>query len=96
MTNRITDRQFAEYLRNQHLHRIQAVDRAMSVLTDYEQELVKEAAVLGYVLGAFDNASVKADVPADGVIVFRTITAALANPDLYPTLSVTPPQEDTP
>lgn len=74
------------YLAARHRDRAQQVIEALAALTPREQALVKEAAVMGYVHGAFDTGAIGAKIPADSRIVAAVITACLAAPDLYPNL----------
>lgn len=66
----------------QHHH---AVVETLAAMTDREQLLVREAAVMGFVQG--QRAGTGAGTPRDSVILARVIDAALAMPDLYPTIS---------
>jgi hypothetical protein len=65
------------------------VTRALEGLSDRERALVREAAVMGYVLGAQDAAP-SPDIPKDSAVVWRVIDACRAHADLYPTLAALP------
>lgn len=66
--------------------------RAWDRLSEREKKLVKEAAVMGYVLGTWPTEEHKRElaagrnVPRDASIVEAVMDGALSNPDLYPAL----------
>jgi hypothetical protein len=87
----------AEQARAREMAAIRAWDR----LTDHEKSLVREAAVMGYVLGQFPTEEHKDEmgregrpVPRDSSIVEAVLEGALANPDLYPALAGEADEED--
>ncbi len=73
----------ADYLAARDSARQRQTDDAIAALTDREQALVREAAVMGYVQGAMAHGQA---IPVDSAILRLVITACLAIPDLYPTL----------
>lgn len=56
-------------------------------LSPREMRLIKEAAVMGYVEGAWSQGATKKDIPKDTVILQMVIRSCLANSDLYPLIS---------
>jgi hypothetical protein len=76
------------YLVNRDRAREERTDQALAALTPRELALVREAAVMGYVQGAM--AQKGQAIPVDSAILRLVVTACLAIPDLYPTLSDRP------
>lgn len=81
----ITD-QLARYLAVRDRGRDDRVNGVVGALSDRERALVREAAVMGYVLGT-QGAGAPAAIPKDSAIVWRVIDACMALPDLYPVIS---------
>ncbi len=77
----------AAYLAARDRLRARQVSDALAALTPREQALVREAAVMGYVQGAFDTGAIGAKIPADSKILAAVIAACLAAPDLYPAIA---------
>lgn len=77
----------ADYLAARDRARNQQTDDAIAALTDREQALVREAAVMGYVQGAMAQGQA---IPADATVLRLVVSACLAMPDLYPNLSDQP------
>ena len=80
------DDQLAHYLAVRDRQRDDRVNRVVGSLSERERALVREAAVMGYVLGT-QGATPSAEIPKDRVIVWRVIDACLAHSDLYPVIS---------
>jgi hypothetical protein len=72
------------YLSGREEERAFRIDRALAALTPRERDLVREAAVVGYVRGAL--APKGEEVPPDAAILREVVGACLALPDLYPNL----------
>lgn len=77
--------EIVDYLVRRDAARRNAAAEVYSRLTEREQLLVKEAAVMGYVQGRMHPAD--ADHPKDSEVVFRVVDGCLSNSDLYPTLT---------
>lgn len=77
------------YLTVRNRQRAEAVARTLTAMTEREQRLVREAAVMGYVRGAlFGQAHNRnAGLPDDSAIVADVITACHSNADLYPVIN---------
>lgn len=74
----------ARYLAQRDDDRVNAVTGLLSSLTEREQLLVKDAAVMGYVQGMRRH-----DLPYPGYqqVLLMVLDACLAFPDLYPTIT---------
>jgi hypothetical protein len=84
----------AGYLANRAQRRRDAVDRALATLRPYERRLVREAAVMGYVLGRQDGVirgragkDASGDYPRDAAILADVIAHCITTDDLYPYLA---------
>lgn len=64
-------------------------------LSPREQELVREAAVAGYIAGVRATGSWDHHVPGDRSILQETLTLCTENPDLYPTVAAYQPPEES-
>lgn len=82
------------YLAQRDADREGAAWALFEALTEREQRLVKEAAVIGYVQGVMYSDG-RRDRVADATIVYRALTGARDNPDLYPTLANYTPETET-
>jgi hypothetical protein len=80
------DPAIVRYLEVRDAERAARRNAAWSALTDREQKLVREAAVMGYVHGAM--APKGSPVPPDSQIVANVIDGCLGMPDLYPVLGL--------
>jgi hypothetical protein len=58
-------------------------DATLRGLTKHEQQLVREAAVMGYVRGTMAHSE---DIPADSDVLALVIDCCLGFPDLYPAM----------
>lgn len=76
-----------DYLAARDRARHQQTDDAIAALTDREQALVREAAVMGYVQGAMAHGQ---PIPTDTSILRTVVSACQAMPELYPNLSAQP------
>lgn len=77
--------EIVDYLLRRDAARQNAAAEVYGRLTEREQLLVREAAVMGYVQGRMHPAD--ADHPKDSEVVFRVVDGCLSNSDLYPTLT---------
>jgi hypothetical protein len=80
------DSALLRYLAVRDAERHNHVSRALDALSERERALVREAAVMGYVLGSMDGRD-STEFPKDAAIVWRVVDACRAHADLYPTLS---------
>lgn len=77
----------AEYLAVRDAQRAEDVTRTLDALSPRERQLVREAAVMGYVQGVrYADAIGRVTIPPDRVIVHRVVDACRAFDDLYPLL----------
>ena len=74
------------YLEARRAHREADRNAILAGLTKREQELVRDAAVMGYVQGRMvpRSRSDGSDIPPDGVILASVLDGCLAMSDLYP------------
>lgn len=72
------------YLEARDRERDANVQRVLGALNERELELVREAAVMGYIQGTMGAG---AKIPGDFVIVWCVIAACRAHAELYPTIS---------
>lgn len=79
---------FAVYLAGRDRERLERAEEMFAALTEREQHLVREAAVMGFVQGRM--AHDEQPHPADSTILVRTLLGADAHGDLYPTLTARP------
>lgn len=77
-------------------HRADEIAAVLNRLTEREQVLVREAAVMGFVRGSmFGAGSQKTpEIPRDSRIVAEVVGAVLSFPNLYPTLTGWEPTDD--
>lgn len=84
----MTDHQLSDeldrYLFDQGQLRYDRVVKTLEALTLDQRKLIKEAAVMGYVLG---KQAAQAPVPQDWVILWDVVSSCLDLPDLYPTFN---------
>lgn len=73
------------YLEQRDNARAEAINAFLATTTDRERALMKEAAVMGYVRGRMHPDSEKH--PKDSAVFVEVLDAALAIPDLYPTIN---------
>lgn len=73
------------YLEQRDNARAEAINTFLATLTDRERALMREAAVMGYVRGRMHPKDEKH--PKDSAVFAEVIDAALAVPDLYPTIN---------
>lgn len=73
------------YLAARDRERGQRIDEALAALTPRERQLVKEAAVMGYVRGKLAPRDLQ--IPPDTAVLRDVVAACLAMPDLYPTIA---------
>lgn len=79
-------RQLAEYMATRDAQELERVNKALEKLSVYEQALVRDAAVMGYVQGLMDG-WVRMDCRRDHDIIFMTVRGCLREPDKYPAVS---------
>jgi len=83
---------FEAYLAARDNERLTAAGKMWEAMTEHEQQLVKDAAVMGYVRGFFHGRSVGAGatdddkIPHDRDLVIEVLTCVRDMPDLYPAL----------
>jgi hypothetical protein len=77
------DAQIAETILDGERRRHDRVTRVLAAMTDREQALVCEVAVMANVRATRHGT----EIPRDSVVVYNTIAACLAMPDLYPALA---------
>lgn len=80
------DADLIQYFATREQQRDQQVRRILATLSDREQQLVREAAVMGYVRGSM-SAHPSLEIPKDAAIVWEVIDACRAMPDLYRTIT---------
>ena len=80
------------YLAVRDRQRAQEVDAALQRRTPNEVQLMREAAVMGYVQGVQAGRDVA--IPKDLALLRMVVGACLAMPDLYPLISGYVPDED--
>lgn len=76
----------AAYLAEMDRQHASAVNRVFDTLTPYEQRLIREVAVMGYVRGHIAGRC-GADIPKDSATVYEVIDACIAMDDLYPLIA---------
>jgi hypothetical protein len=84
----------ADYLAIRDEQRQQRVLRALNALSPRERQLVREAAVMGYVQGVRAAGVGDVDIPRDAFILHLVVDACFSFDDLYPTIGEL--GEDTP
>jgi hypothetical protein len=82
------------YMAKREQQRHKQVASALEARTPAERTLMKEAVVMGYVLGT--RASRDEEIPLDAVILQGVIAACLNSPDLYPAVSASETTPDAP
>lgn len=78
------DARLEQYLATMDQRRQKRLAEQWGALTEREQKLVREAAVMGFVRG---NQLPTGQIPRDGVITLDVLGAADSFTDLYPTLA---------
>lgn len=73
------------YLESRDTARANAINDFLATLSNRERSLMREAAVMGYVRGRMHPQDEKH--PKDSAVFAEVLDAALAIPDLYPTIS---------
>lgn len=81
-----TDPELLRYLAAQDQRRADDVEQTLAAMTERERGLVREAAVMGYVLGAAQNAP-GARIPADSHITRLVVASCRSGPTLFPVMS---------
>lgn len=81
-----------DYLAVRDRQRAQEIDAALQRRTPDEVQLMREAAVMGYVQGT--RASRDEAIPKDLALLRMVVGACLAMPDLYPLISGYVPDEE--
>ena len=76
---------YVRYLAQRDAERHEATANAYAALTEREQRLVREAAVMGYVQGRRHPAG--EDHPKDSWVTQLVVQECLAFPDLYPVIN---------
>lgn len=96
MTDLTAADRLIRYFEIREQHRADEIAAVLAGLTIYEQALVREAAVMGFVRGAmFAGGGRKLpEIPRDSRIVAEVVGACLAMPETYPTLSGWEPDDD--
>lgn len=85
------------YLADRERRRTDEMVATLRAMTPREVQLVREAAVMGYVRGALCGRT-GGDIPNDSAVVAEVVNACLSMPDLYPvmdSLSKPTPPEST-
>jgi hypothetical protein len=78
------------YLVSREQQRADAVAAVLGRMTEREQRLVREVAVMGYVRGRMSMPGALVNpppMPSDTAVTREVVDAALAMPDLYPVLN---------
>jgi dihydrodipicolinate synthase/N-acetylneuraminate lyase len=81
---------FVEYFAARQRQRAERIQRVYGRMTKREQQLFREAAVMGYVRGAMGTgvpSNQRPPIPPDSEIVAEVIDACLAFEDLYRTVA---------
>lgn len=78
---------FVKYLEGRDKERLDAAAKMWGNLSEREQMLVKEAAVMGFVQGNLVRPKDRSEFPHDRDIVIRVLTHVRSVPDLYPNLA---------
>ena len=79
-------KQFERYLAIREQQRQDRLDEMVAALTEREFQLIKEAAVMGYVQGRRSGGTEETPFPKDGEIVSMVLLCADSVNDLYPLL----------
>jgi len=74
------------YLAARDAERDRHVNRALDALSERERNLVREAAVMGYVQGVQATHAREIAIPKDEVILWRVVAGCQTFDDLYPTI----------
>lgn len=82
-----------DYIASRDAQRADAVDAFLAALTNREQTLMRDAAVMGYVHGRQHPRD--ADHPKDSAVLRLVIDACLTFPDLYPATAAVGQQTTT-
>jgi hypothetical protein len=80
----ITQEQLVEYFAKQARRREERVAAALATLTPREALLVREAAVMGYVIGAREARDGQYPVPPDSAIVRDVVLGCISQNDSNP------------
>jgi hypothetical protein len=75
-----------DYFDRRAKDRAEAVERLAAGFTERELRLIREAAVMGYVLGGMGGGH-HGKIPPDGQIASEVMDACMSHPDLYPTIT---------
>lgn len=81
------DADLIRYLTARDQQHARQVERTLNAMTEREQLLVREAAVMSYVRGNMAGKCQDFKIPKDTAILYEVIDACLAFDDLYPTVS---------
>lgn len=73
-----------DYLKARDEQRLNEVETFLNSLTKKQRQLVKEAAVMGYVQGVQAERARVESIPPDSEIVHRVVAACQSFSDLYP------------
>lgn len=79
-----TPNELVDYMVSRDRQRHEQVIKTLEALTETQRALMKEMAVMGYVLGRQAN---RVPVPQDWIILWNVIAACLELPDLYPVVN---------
>lgn len=75
------------YLQSQEEGRVETANDAMKQLTERERNILREAAVMGWVRGAMAAGGGRESIPKDIAILVEVISCCLSNSDLYPKIA---------
>lgn len=87
MSGMSSEELMVQYLIAREKERDNQSSQILNTLTEREQQLVREAAVMGHVLGAQAAGGIPSeDYPADSIVLREVILACQKMPDLYPVI----------
>lgn len=84
MSEPVLDARLLAYFETRREQRAGERDAVLRGLTKREQQLVREAAVMGYVRGTMAQSK---EIPGDSAVLAHVIDCCLGFPDLYPAMT---------
>lgn len=81
------DNLMEQYLEMRERQRSQAVNDLLGSFTERERGLVRDAAVMGFLLGTMHGPTTPDNHPMDSDVVSRVVSHCQPHRDLYPTIN---------
>lgn len=78
------DEALIRYLEARSAQRAADIEAALAACTPRERDLIREAAVMGYVRGSMAAPLAAEDIPPDRQIVALVVHCCLSMPEIYP------------